>query len=111
MKVLVEIDLTQDRKLMELCKSDPQIAAMLTVYNAMDEGPQSETYLEYIGKHLWQHHGGFSDTICDICEDDLTFYGQTKAFLFAFETTETAAVLFRMACHAPAAVSIKNGGR
>lgn len=105
MQVLVEIDLTKDRALMNLCETNSQLVAMLKTFNAMDDGPESDSYLRYIGIHLWSECR-FVATIDEYC-DDYRFLGQTAALVFSFETTQEAACLFRMGSHAPSAVTIR----
>jgi hypothetical protein len=108
MQVVVEIDLVRDAALMSVDheKIDPQITAMIKHYNSLDEGPESDTYLLYLGRQLWAY-SNFPATIDEIiCPKSMGAITQVQPMLFSFTTYQEYACLFRLACHAPIAVAI-----
>jgi hypothetical protein len=106
MIVVMEIDLTKDQALMALCRDDAKIVAMLRYHNSLDDDEESETYLKRIGRDLWTR-SRFVPALLEHCGDELHDLRQTNALLFTVRASRDSACMFRMACHAPGAVTIK----
>lgn len=105
MLVTVEIDLTLDPILMEHANQDPRILAAFMVADGLEDAESLSKVCE-IGRKLW-NHSRFIEPLAEHCGDDLYRFEQRQALLFIVKTTMEAACLFRMACHAPEAVMIR----
>ncbi len=105
MLVTVEIDLTLDPILMAYANNDPKIIAAFRVADGLGDY-ESLSKIEELGRQLW-NHSNFIDPLVEHCGDDLYAFEQRQALLFIVRTTMEAACLFRMACHAPEAVMIR----
>jgi hypothetical protein len=106
MLVDVEIDLARDRDFLEAISTDQAIAASLRIYEATED----ETYLERVGRHIW-NASSFPELIREFCGEALFSFEQRSALLFAFQTEESSAWLLRLRCHLPLMVTITSPRR